>query len=307
MTAPAFGGAGAGNSGTAAVTYDYPGPFSGGELLIIFIEDANEGVTPTPTPSGWTIVPGTPVGTGTAASTTATAIRAYYKFAALGDTATFTLGDLGDHQVGQMLMFSGVDPTTPFDATAVTGTAATSTAVTFPSITTATNNALVICAVANMFDSDTGQGSGFAHAGLSGIGSGNFNTSSGNGGGISYLYGAAATAGATGTGSCTLANTSVQGLLTIALRPNQQTVETLTKMNAFAVMGGFDDKATLTKLGGFAVMGGFDDKATLTKLGGFAVMGGFADQVTLTKLNAYAVIDATAPTVTARPQIFVIT
>ena len=286
MTAPIFSGRGTENSSTGSVTYDYPFPFRGGEFLLAIIEDANEAATPTPTPSGWTLLPGTPVGTGTAAGAASTAIRGYYKFAASGDTPSFTLGDLGNHQVGALFSVLGVDATNPFDVAAVTDTAAASTAVVFSSITTVTNDALVLCFVADAFDSSTAQGSAFAHAGLTGVGSGSFNTASGNGGGISYLYGVCAAAGATGTGSCTLANSSVQALLTIALRPNQAAVATATKINAYAVSGAPDDKATASKLTAYAVTGAADTFESVSKL------------------VAYAVVEPSV-TPTARPQVMV--
>jgi hypothetical protein len=306
MTAPTFFGRGTENSGTGAVTYQYPFPFDGGEFLLALVEDANEGATPTPTPSGWGLLTGTPVGTGAAAGAASTAIRAYYKFAAPGDTLSFTLGDLGDHQVGALFSVLGVDATNPFDVAAVTGTAAASTAVVFPSITTVTNDALVLCFVADAFDSATAQGSAFAHAGLTGVGSGSFGSASGNGGGISYLYGVRAAAGATGTGSCTLANSSVQALLTIALRPNQAAVATTTKINAYAVSGAPDDKATVSKVNAYAVSGAPDDKATASKLTAYAVTGGADSFESVSKLVAYVVVEPPV-TPTARPQVMVCT
>lgn len=306
MAAPTFIRRATQNSGTGAVTYDYPFPFNGGEFLLAVVEDANEGATPTPTPSGWTLLSGTPVGTGTAAGTTATAIRLYYKFAAPGDTLSFTLGDLGDHQVGAMIAVEGVDKTTPFDATSVTGTAASSTSVTLLGITTVTNNALVLCFVADMFDSATPQGSSFAHAGLTSVGSDSFGAIAGNGGGISYLYGVRATAGATGTGSCTLANTSVQALLTIALRPDQAAVATATKINAYAVSGAATDRPTASKINAYAVSGAPDNATAATKLTAYAVTGGADSFESISKLVAYAVVEPPV-TPTARPQVMVCT
>lgn len=286
MAAPTLSGVGTANNGAGAVTYAYPYPFNGGEFLLLVVEDANEGTTPTL--SGWTLVTGTPNGTGTAAGAAATAIRAYYKFAAPGDTLSATLGDLGDHQDGFIMAFEGVDATTPLDAAAVTDVAAAaSTSVTFPGITTVTNDALVVCLVANATDTTTAQGSSFAHAGLTSISSGNANTNIGNGGGLSYLCGVCATAGATGTGSCTLATSSVQARLTLALRPNQASVATATKINAYAVQGASDTAASASKLIAYAVTGAADSFESVSKL------------------VAYAVI--VPSTSTARPQVMVCT
>lgn len=238
---------------TGATTYPYFFPCNGGEFLICLVEDANEGSTPTPTPSGWTIITGTPTGTGSGA--TGTAIRGYYKFAAPGDTYSMTLGDLGDHQEGVILAFIGVDRTNPFDTAAVASFLTPgSTSVVFPAITTANADSLVVSVASNVTDTTTAQGSSFAHAGLTGLGSGNVQGTDGNGGGFSYLYGIKATAGATGTGSCTLANSSVQGLLTLALRTDQATVATATKLASYAVLGTAADAATVSKAVAYAVV-----------------------------------------------------
>lgn len=271
MASPTLKGVGAANGGIASVTYSYPFPFDGGEFLLLVVEDANEGTLPTLT--GWTIVSGTPSGTGTAAGTAATAIRAYYKFAAPGDTLSATLGDLGDHQDGFIMAFEGVDATTPLDVSAVTSVAASaSTSVAFPSITTTTNGALVVCLVANATDTTTRQGSSFAHAGLTGVASGGANSLQGNGGGIDYLYGVRSTAGATGTGSCTLATSSVQACLTLALRPNQASAAQVTKLNSYAVSGAPPDAAAVVKMTAYAITASADSFASLSKLAAYAVV-----------------------------------
>lgn len=58
----------------------------------------------------------------------------------------------------------------------------------------------------------------------------------------------------------------------------------------------------VSKLNGYAVAGGFEDAETATKLNGYAVSGGFDDAVTLTKIVGYAVTDI----LPKQPQVMVI-
>ena len=246
-------------SGTGAITVTAPAGRSVGHLLLGFVETANQSVT---TPANWSVVTTSPQGTGTAGGTSATCISVFYRVADGTSADDMAVADSGDHQVAITVAVPVADATTPFDATP-TGSVASSatTSVSFDSITTATANALIVLAVANATDTATSQGGTLTNAALTDItpvvgctdATFSGNNTDGNGGGLSIWLARKATAGSTGTSSTTLATSSVQGRMTIAIRPKTTDRIAVSKAVAYAVSGPSEVGVSLTKMVAYAV------------------------------------------------------
>ncbi len=107
----------------------------------------------------------------------------------------------------------------PWDVTAG-DTALTSTTVTIPGDTSTVADCLIAAIVAGSFDSATAQCSGEANADLTSVAEKfDQSTATGDGNGITVITGVRAAAGTFGATTATLANTSAQARLMIALKP----------------------------------------------------------------------------------------
>jgi len=200
-------------------TYALPSGWQAGDLHLWYVETANDATVPSP-PAGWAEVPGSPQGTGAAGGTTSTRLSVFYRFAQAGDGSA-TLSGTYNHNIGFILGFSGVDPTTPFDVTPAGDVEASAvTGVTYPGVTTTTDGAMIVFAATSQIDTSTQQITAATFAGLASVsGPEWYQITFGNGGGVYVFYGVKTAAGATGTGSSTAATATTQGRLTIPLRP----------------------------------------------------------------------------------------
>lgn len=196
----------------------YPTGWQVGDLMILFVETANEAITGPP--AGWTELASSPQGTGTAAGSASSRLTAWWRIAQTGDAGASITGTY-NHCIGFILGFYNVDQVTPFDVTPVGDVEASAvTAITYPSITTATDGSMIVFVTSNQVDTSTSQVSAATFAGLASVtGPSLYQITFGNGGGIYAFYGRKTTAGSTGTGSSTALNATVQGRMTIALRP----------------------------------------------------------------------------------------
>lgn len=226
-------------SGTTALSVGAVASVVAGDLLLLFVESANQ---PVAAPSGWTQVTNSPIATGTANAAGGVALQIFYQFATGADTTT-SVADSGDHTTAIKIAYRGVDQTTPFAATPVSGTKATaSTTTTFPAITTATANALVVLATGLDLDAASTATTGtITNANLTSITERHDQTvTSGFGGGLVIADGFKATAGSTGTSTATVTST-VQVYLTLALKPLAARTGTLavteTGIDTFASSG----------------------------------------------------------------------
>lgn len=204
-------------SGTAALTVAAVASVAADDLILLFVESANENIA---TPTGFTQVTNSPVSTGTAAAIGGVRLAVFYRFATGADTTT-SVADSGNHTTAIKMAFRGVHTTTPFDATPVSGIKATaSTTATFPGITTATANAWIVHASALDLDAASTATTGTpTNANLTGLTERHDQTISGGvGGGLVVITGEKATAGATGNTTATVTST-IQVYLTMALKP----------------------------------------------------------------------------------------
>ena len=216
---PIYQAAGAVVSGTGAITPAWP-THQSGDVALLIVESANQAISLS-TPAGFAEVTNSPQGTGTAAGTAATRLAVYWKRATTSAEAQPTVADSGDHQIARIITFRGVIASgNPWDVTAGNVASSASTSVSIPGVTTTVANTLVVTIVANATDTSSARTSGWTNTNLASLTERvDSNTKSGNGGGFGVATGVKATAGATGNTTATLATSSVQGRMSIALKP----------------------------------------------------------------------------------------
>jgi hypothetical protein len=216
---PTYQAAGSAVSGTAAITPTWP-THQSGDVALLIIESANQAISLS-TPAGFVEVTNSPQGTGTAGGTAATRLAVYWKRAASSAEASPTVADSGDHQIARIITFRGVIASgNPWDVTAGNVASSASNSVSIPGATTTVANTLVVGIVANGTDTSTAGTSGWTNTNLTSLTERvDNNTNRGNGGGFGVATGLKATAGAYGTTTATLATSSVQGRMSIALKP----------------------------------------------------------------------------------------
>lgn len=222
MAAPTFVAVGTFTAAAGAITPPIPAGAADGDLCILAVETANQAITV----SGWTEVPSSPQGTGTAGAAGGVRITAFYKFFTTG-MGNPTTSDSGDHQAGAITVWRGVDTTTPIEASAGTNGAATNTP-TLPSLTTLTDDALVVYLLAGDRDIGTSETqlrnaewtSSSLDTGFATEVDDEF-TATNSGGGVSVAHGTMVTAGVVSAGTARFAGTNsmAYGVIALALKP----------------------------------------------------------------------------------------
>jgi hypothetical protein len=126
-------------SGTT-LTLTKPASTVSGDVLVAVIRNATL-TSPTTVPSGWTLA-------GTIDdATTVVRLFVYYLVCGGSEPANYAwIWAVGANKVGKLARYSGVNNTTSEDAAATTATTANSVSVACPSITTATDGAMVLTA-----------------------------------------------------------------------------------------------------------------------------------------------------------------
>lgn len=208
-------------SGTTAITPAFPAGIVANDIILTVAEC--EGVTAPGAytlPSGWAHVstdgtPVSPVLQGT--NTILWVIWRRYD----GVFTAPSLGDSGDHNLGQTIAIRGC-PTTgnPWNVVAVASEATSDTSASWPGATTTIADTLVLEIIASSADSAT------APLSATPLTNGNYTSITtqinngiiaGNGGGIGVVSGIKATAGATGASTGTLAVAGFKALMTLAM------------------------------------------------------------------------------------------
>lgn len=207
---PKWLGVGAVASGTGNITPALPASMAVSERMVLIAESANQAIA---VPAGWSEIPGSPQGTGTAAGTAATRLAVFTRVYQSGDAAP-TITDPGDHSIARIHRFEA----STVGETSGNVAATASTSGTMPSVTTTADDALIVLCAAVATDIATARFSAWTNAALSNLTERSDDaTTQGNGGGIGLTTGEKITAGATGTTSFTAATSSVQGRLAFAL------------------------------------------------------------------------------------------
>jgi hypothetical protein len=190
-----------GVGGLGVVSVAWPPGHAAGDVGVLFVENAT-GET-SASPSGWT-----PIFSGI--SDTTSNFSAFYRIATSSAEAAASVPDSGNHQVGRIFAFRGVDQTTPLGATTNSTKTASNTSVTFPTLTTSYANSIVLFAASNNTDATSNTYTSLTGGtGLTGISSTYaFNSTAGTGGGFGVAYATKATAGATGAPVMTLGTAS---------------------------------------------------------------------------------------------------
>ena len=269
----AFRAAGTWTAGTTSIAPPLPTGVAAGDLMLLAINTSNQAVS---TVTNWTQVTSSPVGTGTAGVAGGTRITLYYRLWQSGDAAPTVTVTSGESTQARIFAYSGVDTTTPFDATPVATTLATAnTALTLSAITTVTANALIFWAVARNIDANATTGvTAFVNANLTSINERNDQTvTTGTGGGLWVGDGFKATASTTGTTAITQSS-SIAVALTVALRPKAATVFTQAVSGSMTSSGNPRRKTSLiAKVGSITASASVSQKLIFTYISSGSITG----------------------------------
>ncbi len=210
--AVAWGGIGIVVGGAGNVTPSIPSGYSDGDIMFLACETANETIS---TPSGWTLLTGTPVSVSTSGNETRLTI---FWQACSGTVSSPSLADAGDHIAVISFFITGTDPA-GFVDTYDTGTVTTATtAVSFPTVTTTVDATLIV----NILAKDLGTTNAFssaANASLTNVTERrDTGTSFGNDGGLLIISGDKATAGAVSATTDTSSTSITQAKITLAFK-----------------------------------------------------------------------------------------
>jgi hypothetical protein len=213
--APTVVAVGAVAASLSAITPAYPAGIAAGDTLITIAEC--EGVTAPGAytlPAGWAHITGSPVQQST--NTRLWVIWQTYD----GVATAPSLGDSGDHNIGQMIALRGC-PTTgnPWDVAATAVEAVSDTSITWPGATTTQPDTLVLEICSTSADIGTAQISSITNANYTGITEQiDSATTNGNGGVIICYSGVKTTQGATGQSTGTLATAGFKAMMTVAFK-----------------------------------------------------------------------------------------
>lgn len=212
-----FVNAGAFDSDAAATSVPpIPSGCVANDIMLLYVESANQSVA---APAGWSTA-SVGSGGGAAGGTSAILLQCFWK-RHTGSESDPTVPSAGNHQLCVILAFRGVVLSgNPWDATPVTSVNTTAnTGVTFPTVTTVTDNCMVVAAVANWSVTSNPTGS-YSNAGLTSITEQvDGTTAVGNGGNLAVFTAFKTTAGATGTTSAAVSGGAGKSYVVIPLKP----------------------------------------------------------------------------------------
>jgi hypothetical protein len=211
-------------SGTGAITPALPSGIATNDILLLFIETANQAISVSnPNGGTWTEVTNSPQGTGTAGDTNATRLTVFWS-RYNGTQGAPTISDSGDHQIGRIIAVRGAAASgNPWDVTAGGVEATSDTSGSIPGATTTVANTLVVLAISTSLPdstSTTNFNNTWTNGSLTSITERVDNAqSAGNGGAIGIATGLKTTAGAYGNTSVTLTTAALKGMMSIAIKP----------------------------------------------------------------------------------------
>lgn len=211
--AVSFVAAGTFAAGGSTLSVAWPS-HSAGDVGLLLVESAVYGDTVSA--SGWTEVSASPVGNVAAAHK----LSAFYRVAESGSESNASVGTATNHIAAQILVFSGVDGSTPINATAGSK-GATGTSITVPAVTTTVANCAIIHIAGTGRDfSSTTTFDSWANANLTSITEiADGTTGTAGGGGFGAAWGILASAGSSGDGTVTQVSSISWSGITIALAP----------------------------------------------------------------------------------------
>lgn len=220
MAVPTYVGASQITGATGAITCTLPASIATDDILLLFIETANEAISIANANGGtWTEVTNSPQGTGTAGGTTATRLTTFWSRYNGSQTAPVT-SDSGDHQFAVMIAVRGCETSgNPWNITSG-NTDASDTSLSIDGATTTVNDCFVVTAAA-LADDASDLASGWTHSFTSHNQRSNWTTTAGNDGRLLITTGEYLTAGTYGATTATLDVAIVKACMTVALMPPQ--------------------------------------------------------------------------------------
>ena len=223
---PYFVGEGVRFAGTNGPAGVLPGGLAVDDLLIWTMETEGEDTNAEALPDSWTGIDGSggSVASATDSAVDRTRLTIGYIFYS-GTPPDLTSTDPGDHHVGVITAWRGVDTTTPIHGQQSSSDSTNDTAMSVTGLTTTLDDCLIVQVEANGDDNAVGGCVGWSsvananlaaptvrHAGCAG-------TSSGSDGSVGVWFGGLATQGATGTLTGTIGASEESASWTIALAP----------------------------------------------------------------------------------------
>lgn len=202
-----------------AITPALPSGWQVGDLLVLFLETANEAVSISIPVSGWTEASNSPVSEAGGA----TRLTVFWKRAEISDIDP-TTSDSGNHQIGRIIAFTGaITSGDPFDVSISSTDTTSDTSGSASGTTTTVANTMVVvaCAVGyNAAANGTAFFSGWTNSNLTDLTEqiDNIRTA-GNGGGIGVATGGWASIGDYGTTTFTTASSTTKAMWTAAIKP----------------------------------------------------------------------------------------
>jgi hypothetical protein len=218
-TVPAVRSVSAEATGTGNVTPTLPSGHVTNDILLLIVQSANESIS---APAGYTQI-GPQNGVGTAAASGSTRLAVFWKRDG-GSESNPTITDAGNRTYATMLAISGCVTTgNPFHFKNNGFKKTASTSMSIPGGETTIDNMLLLAFVAHAVSSASAQYSSIANSDLSSV-SEQFDDAStdGVGGGLGVFSGVKATAGVFGTFTATLANSSAESFMCIAMIPSEK-------------------------------------------------------------------------------------
>ena len=217
MAIPTIRSVGTVASATGVATPGWPAGVVAGDLVIMFIETANQTVSV----SGWTECPSSPQGTGT--TTLGTRLTAYYRtYSVVGDNRATS--DSGNHQLAQIIAITAGtwNTSNPFNTSAGAVDSSATTSVSIGGVTTTVDDCLLLYGVSGSLPdaNGTAEFTSWSNGSLSSVNEEIDNTrTSGNGGSLGVASGGLASLGASGAMTVTAATSAVRGKICLAIEP----------------------------------------------------------------------------------------
>ena len=210
MAIPTVVSVGTTTAGVGAIEPPW-GTHASGDLGLLFVETVDQAVTPT----DWLVVPNSPI----LNVALTTRLSVFYRFATSAAESAPVVADPGEHAVGVVITFNGVDATNPFHAIAGMGGAGATASGSFPALLTSVNDCLIVHAMSWNLDNAGPIAGAATNALLASITEQHdAGTLDGNGGGIVVITATLAAAGPTGATTATFTAAGAASM-TIALQP----------------------------------------------------------------------------------------
>lgn len=192
------------------------------DIALLVVQSMNQTVTLT-TPAGFVELPGSPQGTGASGSSGSTRLTVFWARATSANMAPPQIAGTSENLIAQIVTFRGATSVGwPWDVMAGNVASTASASFSIAGATTTVADTLVVAIVANGTKSNDPQTSGWTNASLLNLAErSDVNASTNLDGGFGIATGIKLTAGAYAATTGSLGSASVQGGISLALRPAQ--------------------------------------------------------------------------------------